>query len=150
MKQLIFFLALLPGAVFGDTLNIGTPMVPAAPPSAMAHAAYMMVRNDGDTTRELIGVSAEGYAMAHLHRSEEKDGVATMTSVASIAIAPGQTVALKPGGLHIMLMRPKAPVSLGDVVSLVLEFSDGSTQAVDVTVVEQGDIEKTMTHEHES
>lgn len=66
----------------------------------------MTLTNTGQATRSLIGVSATGYHMAHLHRSEEKDGVAMMSAVHQLDIAPGQTVTFEHGGLHVMLMHP--------------------------------------------
>ncbi|MGV6850076.1 MAG: copper chaperone PCu(A)C [Marinibacterium sp.] len=120
----------LPVAAMADGITIRDPMVPLAPPSARAHAAFMTLTNDGDTARHLVGASAPGYAMTQIHESRETDGIATMSEVNVIEIAPGQTVVFKPGGLHVMLMRPETPVSEGDVVEVTLEFADGTSQTV--------------------
>ncbi|MEM7670633.1 MAG: copper chaperone PCu(A)C, partial [Pseudomonadota bacterium] len=99
------------------------------------HAAYFTLANSGEAPRQLIGVSAEGYAMAHVHKTEVKDDIATMSSVDLIEIAPGQTVAFEQGGLHIMLMRPEAAKAEGDTVSLTLEFANGKTLSVAAKVM---------------
>ena len=104
--------------------------VPQSPPGSMAHAAYMELHNSSAVTRSVIGVEASGYAMAHLHNSETKNGVATMTMVHQLDIAPGQSVSLEPGSFHIMLMRPAAMAQVGDTVDLTLLFADGDTLAV--------------------
>lgn len=150
MKRLAFALALLPTFAFADPLRVKNPMVPLAPPAAKVHAAYMVLHNDSDTNKQLIGVSADGYAMAHLHRSEEKNGVATMSSVHMIEIAAGSMVALEQGGLHIMLMRPKAPISEGEHVAIELEFSDGSNQTVMAIVHKMGAMTGHGAHSHGS
>lgn len=137
MKSLLAALLLLPTAVLADRLTVEQPWIPAAPPKAMAHAAFMTLTNQGDTPAQIIGVRAEGYMMSHIHMSDEKDGIATMSSVDMIEIAPGQTVALKHGGLHIMLMKPMSPKAEGDTVALTLEFSDGATQEVTATVMKK-------------
>ena len=137
MRLAALALVIFPTVGLADGLMVKNAMVPVAPPSAKAHAAYMELHNHGDALKALIGVTAEGYAMAHLHVSEEKDGVATMSAVSQIDIAPEQSVALMPGGLHIMLMRPSAPVAEGDTVAITLEFADGSTQAVTARVMKR-------------
>lgn len=135
MKSLLAAALMVPTAVFADGLTVDTPWIPTAPPKAMAHAAFMTLTNEGDTAEQIIGVSANGYMMSHIHISEEKDGIATMSSVDMIEIAPGQSVTLKHGGLHIMLMKPMAPRAEGEMVALTLEFADGSTQEVMATVM---------------
>ncbi len=136
-SALAFTIATLVAPVIASAegLAIKSPFIPAAPPSAMAHAAYMTLSNEGAEARQLIGVTAEGYMMAHIHLSSEKDGVATMTGVDVIEIASGQSVVFERGGLHVMLMRPMAPKSVGESVGLVLEFADGTTQSVSVPVM---------------
>jgi periplasmic copper chaperone A len=66
---------------------------------------------------------------------EVLDGdVMRMRAVAALPLAAGQTVELKPGGLHVMLMDLKAPVKAGDAVPLTLVFegADGQRQTQDV------------------
>lgn len=130
-------LMLLPLPALADGLKIENPMVPLAPPAAKVHAAYMTLTNPGQTTQQVIGIKAEGYAMSHLHKSEIRDGVATMSPIDMIELAPGQTVTLHNGGLHVMLMKPKAAKAEGDKVSLTLEFADGTSQQVTAMVMRQ-------------
>ncbi|MEP0563428.1 MAG: copper chaperone PCu(A)C, partial [Paracoccaceae bacterium] len=87
--------------------------------------------------RSLIGVAAPDYAMAHIHLSSEKDGVATMTGMDQLDIKPDQTITLEPGGLHVMLMRPSEPLTLGGTVTFDMQFANGETVAVSAEVVER-------------
>lgn len=135
MKSLIAALLLLPTVALANDLTIDNPMVPLAPPGVKAHAAFMSLSNPTDSARQIIGVSAKGYMMAHIHMSEEKNGIATMSSVDLIEVAPGQTLAFEHGGLHIMLMHPMGPKIEGDVVEITLEFADGGAQSFDATVM---------------
>ena len=43
-----------------------------------------------------------------------------MRQVKTLEIAPGETVALKPGGLHLMLIGLKRPLQDGEEISLNL------------------------------
>lgn len=130
-------LLVMPVIANADALRVEKAMVPLAPPGVMAHAAFMTISNDSEKARQLIGVKAEGYAMAHIHQTAEKDGVMTMSAVDLVEIAPGGSVAFKNGGLHVMLMKPTAPKKAGDAVTLKLEFADGEVLEVSAKVMRQ-------------
>jgi copper(I)-binding protein len=115
-------------------LTVTDPVVAHAPPGTMTHAAYVTLRNQGDEARQIIGVTATGYAMAHLHRSDEMNGMATMSAVDALEIAPGAAVTFEPGGLHIMLMHPSSSQVAGATVTLTLRFADGRTQEIEAKV----------------
>lgn len=139
MKKTLLTFAILACAATAnaDGIKVENAYVPIAPPAAMSHAAYLKLENSGETTRSLVGVSAEGYGMTHLHESKETDGVAVMSMLHQLDIAPGQSVELKPGGFHVMLMRPEGPTVLGDTVTLTLSFANGEEIAVTATVKER-------------
>lgn len=130
-------LAVSPMVALAEELTVSNAFVPLAPPKAMAHAGYFTLTNTGKTARSLIGVSAAGYALSHLHQSAEADGVATMTMVHQVDIAPGQSIAFEQGGLHVMLMRPEASLSEGGTVVFTLEFANGETLPVAATVMKR-------------
>jgi copper(I)-binding protein len=68
-----------------------------------------------------------------------KDGVMTMRPVeGGLVIAPGQTVALAPGGYHLMLMGLKEPLQQGRPVGVTLEFEKAGKVAVDLDVLGVG------------
>ena len=116
---------------WGATTILGLSMALAA----IGCGGPSVVDGDGFSTEAAgTGVSAEGYRMAHIHKSEVKDGVATMSPVDLVEIAPGQTVTFEHGGLHIMLMGPEGPVAMGEVVRLTLQFANGDTQLIEAPV----------------
>lgn len=127
-------LLFMPGAALAGDLSVSDPFVPLAPPGVMAHAAYFTLTNTGSSARQLVGVNAKGYAMAHIHRSEVTDGVAAMSSVDEVTISPGQTVTFSHGGLHVMLMHPSVPLVQGDTIALSLQFANGETLTVSADI----------------
>lgn len=135
MKSLLAAALLFPTFALADGLIVANPIVPLAPPNAVTHAAFMTLTNPTDEAQQIVGVRAEGYMMAHIHMSEIKNDVATMSAVDMIEIAPGQTVRLKHGGLHLMLMRPMQANAEGDSVAITFAFADGSTQVIDAMVM---------------
>ncbi|MEL6169738.1 MAG: copper chaperone PCu(A)C [Pseudomonadota bacterium] len=134
-------LMFMPATLMAGEVTVEAPVVPLAPPGAVAHAAYFTLANTGDTPRQLIGVSAEGYMMAHIHRTEVSGDVAMMSSVDALEIPPGQSVVFAHGGLHVMLMRPTAPLEKGGQVELTLEFANGEAIPVSAIVVPFKDLQ---------
>jgi copper(I)-binding protein len=68
--------------------------------------------------------------MLMLHKSEQKNGMDTMSDVTSVDIPPGQTVKFAPGGYHLMCMKPGPGIKPGRSVPVRLHFSDGSVATV--------------------
>ncbi len=124
----------IPAAGFAEGLRVEDAYVPLAPRGAMVHAAYMTISNDGGETRSLIGVTAEGYHMAHLHMTLEQDGVASMAAMHQVSIEPGQVLSLTQGKMHVMLMKPVMPIEEGGEVALQLEFANGEKLPVTAVV----------------
>lgn len=61
-----------------------------------------------------------------------------MRPVPSITIPPGQSVALKPHGYHLMLIGLKAPLKQGERLPVTMTFARAGAQQVTVTVVKAG------------
>nr|WP_239479653.1 copper chaperone PCu(A)C [Actibacterium sp. 188UL27-1] len=131
----VLAMIIAPAAAMAEGVKIEDAMVPLAPPGMMAHAAYRKLTNAGDATCQLIGVKAEGYKTAHLHQSANAGGVATISVVDQIEIAPGQSVAFEHGGLHIMLMHPVDVAKESDIVNLTLLFADGEALSTPAKVM---------------
>jgi hypothetical protein len=82
--------------------------------------------NEGDQAVALTGAGSTRYAHVMLHQSTTAGGMGRMSMVERLAIPPHGSVALAPGGYHLMLMQAGATVSPGDTVPLMLDFDDGS------------------------
>jgi copper(I)-binding protein len=110
------------------------PWVQAAPPKARVLAAYMALRNAGSAPQTLVGAGSSAFAQVELHRTVMHGEMAHMEAVAELALPPGRTVVLKPGGLHFMLIDPMLPLAVGTRVPITLRFADGSRLAVEAVV----------------
>lgn len=108
-----------------------------APPSlAGTHngVAYMTLTNHGTAADRLLSVSTPVAEMAQLHLDELKNGIMSMRMAGPVDLAPGATVTLKQGGLHLMLMGLKQPLKLGDRFPVTLSFEHGKPLTIDVPV----------------
>lgn len=99
-------------------------------------AAYMTVRNTGDDPVTLTGLATPLAMMPEIHRTTTNaEGVSSMAPAGEITIAPGESVALEPGGLHAMLMKLQEPMTEGESFPLTLTFSDGGEVTAEVPIL---------------
>nr|WP_296752541.1 copper chaperone PCu(A)C [Thioalkalivibrio sp.] len=101
------------------------------PPNLSVTAAYMTLGNRGDD--ELTVVAAEspmaGTAELHEHR-QDAAGVMRMRQVASLSLPAGGSLAMEPGGLHLMLIDLQQPLAEGEIVPVTLHLADGRSLEV--------------------
>ncbi|GIK54786.1 MAG: copper chaperone PCu(A)C [Chloroflexi bacterium] len=99
---------------------------------------WMLITNNSDTDDALLGAAVDGCGVIELHDMVMENDVMVMRPVAGgkIPIPAGQTVELKPGGLHVMCMQKAAPLALGTKVKIELEFANAGTITVEGEVVE--------------
>lgn len=95
-------------------------------PANLPAGGYFELRNSGRWPVLLRGVSSPACGMLMLHKSESKNGVGTMEDVASVEIPAGGTLSFAPGGYHLMCMDPTPAMKPGSMVTVALEFADGS------------------------
>lgn len=124
---------LIPGAALAAPVAIHDAwvrLVPGEGPSA----GYLTLENRGDEPVELVAAESPRYGQIMLHESVESGGTSRMAHVEGIAIAPGESRRLAPGGHHLMLMEPQDPPEVGDSITLTLRFADGATMEAPFTV----------------
>lgn len=103
-------------------------------PGADVAAAYLTLHNPGPGTAVVIGVRSSVAGHAMIHETSLHDGVSAMRPHERLTIAAGATVALAPGGLHVMLGMLAHPLSVGERVPLELLLEGGATVAVSAVV----------------
>jgi periplasmic copper chaperone A len=95
----------------------------ATPGGAKIGSGYLTIENRGSTADRLIGGSGDVTDRIEVHEMSTSNGVMTMRALDNgLAIGPGQTVRLAPGGYHLMMFDLKSPLKQGDKVPVTLEF----------------------------
>ncbi len=135
-------LATILAASASSSVTVSKPWIREAPPGMTVHAGYMALVNNGSADIALTDASSPAYEQVELHISKVVDGIATMQKVAQITVPPGKTVTFKPGGLHLMMIKPKSAIKLGQKVPIELTFSDGSSLTIDAEVKKGGAMPK--------
>ncbi|CAL77912.1 conserved hypothetical protein; putative signal peptide [Bradyrhizobium sp. ORS 278] len=118
----------------GD-LVISQPWSRATPGSAKTGAGYLTIQNTGSAPDRLVAVAGDIAGRIEVHEMAVNNGVMTMRPLEKgLEIEPGKTVALAPGGYHLMLMELKSPLKQGDKLPLTLEFEKAGKVAVTLDV----------------
>lgn len=73
---------------------------------------------------QLVGVSSPAAGVAEVHEMKMDGNVMKMSAVPAIDLPAGKSVALQPGGYHVMLMDLKAALPKESTVPLTLMFKD--------------------------
>jgi copper(I)-binding protein len=100
--------------------------------------AYLSIRNDGSQEDTLISAHTPVAARVEFHRTIIAQGMARMRPADDLRIAPGATLTAEPGGLHLMLVDLKAPLSAGTAIPLSLRFERAGEITVSVRVEADG------------
>lgn len=111
-------------------------------PGSKVGAAYLRITNAGKEPDRLVAVSTTVAGSAELHTVTNDNGVMKMRPIDGITVKPGETVELKPGGMHIMLMGVRDGLKPGDTVPLTLTFDKAGEKSISATV------DKPMGHGH--
>lgn len=135
MKRLAtMMLGILCSAPTFAELEIKQGYMRAVPPGQMMSAAFMELTNSGEKSLELVGGSSDSVKSIEVHNHQKIDGVMKMYRIPALTIAPGESVTLKPGGLHIMFIGLKKPIVAGQHFSFNLSFKDGTSQAIELPI----------------
>ncbi len=107
----------------------------AAVPVSGSSQIVIAISNDGDGDDELLEVTTPVALGVELHVTEIEDGQATMRQLESVELPAGETVRLRPGGLHLMMVVPDESVVEGGTFDLTLRFDRSDPITVPVEVV---------------
>ena len=121
-------------AVLAQTgqLEVSNAWARATPAKAENGVAFLTIRTS--TPDRLVSVSSPVAKKAELHSMEMVGMVMKMRPLAGLDIPAGQSVTLKPGGEHIMLMGLNGPLREGQSFPLTLNFEKAGTRTVSVVV----------------
>jgi copper(I)-binding protein len=129
---LLLWVALLPAGDAG--LAFDQAWVRSLPPGMKMTAAFGLLRNTGTEAIEVTSFASPQFGDVSLHRTQIVDGVSRMREVPALEIAAGDSIALEPGGYHLMLMMPTEPLPAGQAVTVEMTASDGRSFDFDVPV----------------
>ena len=130
-------LALTPAAM-AHMLSFDRAWVRATPPNAAVAAGFLRIANAGAADDMLLAAETEAAERVEIHEMTMRGEVMEMRRLAAgLPVPAGKTVELKPGGFHLMLIKPKRPLAEGQTVTLTLRFRKAGEQTVAFMVHKQ-------------
>ncbi|MCB1924662.1 MAG: copper chaperone PCu(A)C [Gammaproteobacteria bacterium] len=117
-----------------DKMTVNDPYVRAVPPVVKTTAAFMQIQNADSVERFIVAAASPAAGSVELHMHERDGEVMRMRHIPHIHLPPNQTVALQPGGLHVMMFDLASTLRPGDEVPITLTFDDGSSKTVTAVV----------------
>ena len=115
------------GEVSEATFGVTDAYVRAAPARGVG-AVFFRIDNPSATPDTLIAAAADVSEDVQIHQTTVgEDGLSRMQPVDRIPVPAGATVALEPGGYHVMLLGLKRSLAPGDSLLLELTFSERGT-----------------------
>jgi len=106
-------------------VDISAAWIRALPPTQKVTAAYLTLTNHGADAITVVGGRSDIAKAVEVHTTREVDGYVRMERVKEVSVAPGQSVALEPGGMHIMLLGLARMPTVGEKVRLCLSLARG-------------------------
>ena len=120
------------------SLVVSNPFSRATPPGAKIAGAFMSIENRGKEVDRLVGATSPAAGLVEIHEMAMDGAVMRMRAVTGIDLKPGATLALKPGGYHMMLEDLKQPLTEGEEIPLTLKFERAGSIDVRVKIEAMG------------
>lgn len=95
------------------------------PGGAPVQAGFGRIGNDCPSPATIVSATSPAYGSVELHGSSRENGISRMRAVPLLRIPPGATAVFEPGGLHLMLVRPRSRLRPGDRVTIGFVLQDG-------------------------
>ena len=132
MKAILLALPLLcAGAASAASITVSHPYShPTAAPGVPA-VGFITLTNGGKKADRLIAAESPAAARIEIHETQMQGGVMKMRALGKgVALPIGKTVALAPGGIHLMLFGPRQPLVAGQSLPVTLTFEHAAAMKV--------------------
>lgn len=115
-------------------------------------AGFMDVHNMGDEADRIISATSPMADKVELHTHKMENGVAKMRRVETIDVPAKSHVALKSGGLHLMIFGLKHKMKPGDKLPMKIVFEKAGSVDVEFAVesISGREMDKKMDHSDHS
>ena len=143
LRRFVLLFAVALTAAAAQQYELGSLLIehpwsrPTAPGMPMG-VAYLSITNRGQSADTLVGASSPVAEKVEMHETSIVDGMARMRPLSAIAIPPGATVKVQPGGIHFMLVGLKTPLERGTTAPLVLEFRNAGRVTIQLGIEAPG------------
>ena len=110
-----------------DALKIDEPWAKAVSQDKGMTGVFATIENEGKETITITGAESDVAGKVELHETtgDGKGGMSMKEKEGGFELAAGDTLELKPGGDHIMLMDLKQDIEPGEEIKITVKTSAG-------------------------
>ena len=105
-------------------LDIENSWIREMPPGAPTLAAYMTITNSAQSPVKITGISSTVSKLTELHEVKMENDLMRMQKLSELIIQPGESIELKQGSMHVMLVELTKSLQEGDEVEIKFELED--------------------------
>ncbi|GAB3261710.1 copper chaperone PCu(A)C [Chitinimonas naiadis] len=137
VRRYAWLLGLLSLPALAADVTVSRAWARATLPGQPVAGAYFDIQ--AATPARLLAVSSPVAAQVELHEMKLEGGIMKMRRLPGLDLAAGQTLQLKPGSYHVMLMQLATPLAAGQTVPLVIHVEQaGKRLEIAVTAEVRG------------
>ena len=115
------------------SLQISNAYTRATVPGQQVAGGFMKIDNSG-AADQLLVVSSPVAGEVQLHEMAMDGNVMRMRQVKDIPVPANSSIELKPGGLHLMFLNIKTPLTAGQSIPVKLKFAKAGDVEVKMPV----------------
>lgn len=132
-----------------NEITVYDVVVRAVPVAGGNGAIYFTLTNRTAQADQLVAIESTVAVAAEMHESINDNNVIRMEPrPAGFELPAGGTIALAPGGKHVMLVQLEQPLVEGDTLPLTLRFAHAAPLSITATIVGLSS-EIVMEHQHD-
>lgn len=141
LSSSLLAVGLITGAQAADSLAFSNAWVRATPPNAKVAGGFVEILNAGKNADRLLSASSDAAERVEIHEMKMAGDVMQMRQLTEgLMIPAGQSVQLKPGSYHLMLMAPKKPIAEGQKLMITLVFEKAGKRSLEFTAAKQAPV----------
>jgi len=158
LKLSIFFVSfLIVAGVQAADVKVGDIMIVdayirAMPASAKVTSGYLEIHNHGHESDQLLAVQSSSAARIEIHEMRMEGDVMRMRPLPEgLELPAGETIALRPGGYHLMIFDPMISLVKGENFPMELHFGKAGTVSINFAIRDlddKRDDDNHHTHHH--
>jgi hypothetical protein len=118
----------------GAAIALTEPWIKEPLPGRAVTAGFLKIENRGSGEEVLLGLECPDAAAVEMHEMFHEADMMKMRKMEQWAIPARGSLALAPGGAHLMFLGLRRPLAEGDTVQLTLHFKKAGDRTLSVPV----------------
>ncbi|HET7396611.1 MAG TPA: copper chaperone PCu(A)C [Gammaproteobacteria bacterium] len=111
----------------GPSVSASKVWIRTAPVGVQTLSGYMTLENLTDKPLQILGITSPDFGSVMISPASSPGKLHSTLLMKTFDLPPHKVVVFQQDAVHLQLMQPKKRLYDGDMVTLIFNFSDGST-----------------------